>query len=147
MSCAAATHARTATAARPPGGPRQGLKALQQQTTNHLARGNLPLGPGSQRGRNPPLGVGQLWLIKWVSFGWTSPAVDPQAVLLQLKEPGEGRHLGDAYLEDGRWAFVSLEGGRYEVQVIDWDDDSVLLRTTVNVTLGAKKHLDLLLDD
>ena len=73
-------------------------------------------------------------------------AVDPNAVYLVLREPVEDRHMGYGDLADGHWSFEDLQGGRYELQVLDYDD-SVLLRETVNVTLGATEHVELLLDD
>lgn len=75
--------------------------------------------------------------------------VDLQNLELALRDPVEGRGLGWASVQEGRWSFEGLEGGRYEVLVVDYegDEDDVLLRTTVHVALGRTEHLDLLLDD
>jgi hypothetical protein len=68
-------------------------------------------------------------------------------VLLQLRDALEDRVLDHGYPEAGAARFEGLAGGRYEVRALEWDTDAVLLRETVQVTLGATAHVDLALDD
>lgn len=71
---------------------------------------------------------------------------DQHGRILQLWDPVEARALGYGYLEAGATSFDGLSGGRYELQVID-EDDVVLQRETVNLTLGVRVQLHLLLDE